>query len=267
MEILRNQLIILYYFFSAGAGAMDATVINGKIIAVDDRFGIVQALALKDKRIVATGSNTEVRKFADVNTKIIAGRTVVPDLIGNHSHWIRAAEHDELRLDGITLHAQALQMLAARMLAAKPDEWVSVLGGWSEEQFTDDPRGFPLAELDQIAPENPLALPSVYRYSDLNTAALRAAKIDVSTSNPRGGSIEKDASGKLTGVERGAGGVAFVAACIPKLMDEARLANARKLVNYLNALGVTACGDAGGRGMSAAHYEPYRQLASLCRPP
>jgi predicted amidohydrolase YtcJ len=55
--------------------------------------------------------------------------------------------------------------------------------------------------------------------------------------------------------------VAFVAARVPKLEAEARLANAKKLVNYLTSLGVTAWGDAGGRGMTAGHYEPYRQLA------
>ncbi len=60
---------------------------------------------------------------------------------------------------------------------------------------------------------------------------------------------------------RGAGGVAFVAGKVPKLEAEARMANVRKLVTYLNALGVTAWGDAGGRGMGAAHYAPYRELA------
>ena len=144
---------------------------------------------------------------------------------------------------------------------ARPGEWVTVLGGWSEEQFTDDARGFPLAELDKIAPDAPLALQSIYRHTYLNSAGLRAAKIDESTPNPPGGTIEKDASGKLTGVVRGAGGVAFIAGKVPKLESEARMANVRKLATYLNSLGITAWGDAGGRGMSAGHYEPYRQLA------
>ena len=39
------------------------------------------------------------------------------------------------------------------------------------------------------------------------------------------------------------------------------MANVRKLATYLNSLGITAWGDAGGRGMGASHYEPYRQLA------
>ncbi|MBM3342823.1 MAG: amidohydrolase [Betaproteobacteria bacterium] len=263
----RKCLILLSFLFyaclSPNAHAVDTLILNGKIVTVDDRFSIVQALAIKDKRVVATGSNAEVRKLADANTRVIdlKGRTVIPGLIDNHSHWIRAAEHDELRFDGVTSRAQALRMLNARVRAAKPGEWVSVLGGWSEEQFTDDARGFPLAELDQIAPDNPVVLQAIYRHSYLNSAALRAAKIDENTPNPPNGTIEKDAAGRLTGVVAGAGGVAFVAARIPKLMNEARLDNARRLVRYLNSLGVTAWGDAGGRGMSVSHYQPYQQLA------
>ncbi len=256
-------LFLLIVFSPFGAYAVDTILLNGKIVTVDDRFAIVQALAIKNQRVVATGSSADIRKLADSSTKVIDvnGRTVIPGLIDSHAHWVRAAEHDELRFDGVTLRAQALQSLAARVRASRPGEWVSVLGGWSEEQFTDDPRGFPLAELDKIAADTPLALQSVYRHTWLNSAGLRAAKIDESTPHPPNGTIEKDANGKPTGLVRGAGGVAFVAAKIPKLHDEARIANTRKLVTYLNALGVTAWGDAGGRGMDDEHYAPYRQLA------
>ena len=204
MENLYKYLILLLFLFSPWAAAMDTIVVNGKIITVDDRFTVVQALAIKNQRVVATGSNAEIRKLADASTKVIdvKGRTVIPGLIDNHSHWIRAAEHDELRFDGVTTRQQALAMLRERVRVAKPGEWVTVLGGWSEEQFTDDARGFPLVELDKLAPETPLAVQSIYNHTYLNTAGLRAAKIDETTPNPPGGTIEKDASGKLTGVVR-----------------------------------------------------------------
>src|SRR6185295_16657412 len=90
---------------------------------------------------------------------------------------------------------------------------------------------------------------------------LTAAKIDASTPNPPGGTIQKDASGKPTGLVNGAGGVAFVAARIPHDPPDVWLAHTRKLVGYLNSLGLTAWLDAGGRGMGAQHYEPYKHLA------
>ena len=247
----------------ASAQTADVVLVNGKIATVDDRFSIVQALAIKDRRVVATGSNEAVRKHAGAATRVIdlKGRTVIPGLIDNHSHWIRAAEHDELRFDGVTSRAQALKLLAERVASRKPGEWIVVLGGWSEEQFTDDARGFPLEELDRIAPNNPVALQAVYRHTYLNTAGLKAAGINEATPNPAGGTIEKDASGKPTGIVRGAGGVAFVAGLVPLKDRDAWLENTRRLATYLNSLGITAWGDAGGRGMGAKHYEPYQVLA------
>ena len=243
----------------------DLVLVNGKVVTVDDRFTIAQAVAIKGSRIVATGSTAAIRKLAGPNTKVIdaRGRTVIPGLIDNHAHFVRVAEkwHSEMRLDGVTSRAQAIKMLQQRVRAAKPGEWIAALGGWSEEQFTDDPRGFPLAELDQLAPNNPVALQAIYRHTYLNTAALKAAAIDEKTPNPRGGTIEKDASGKPTGIVVGAGAVAFVAAKVPLAEKQQWLQNARDVVAFLNSTGMTAWMDAGGRGMSAAHYEPYRYLA------
>lgn len=62
-------------------------------------------------------------------------------------------------------------------------------------------------------------------------------------------------------VASGAGGVAFIAAKVPLAEKERWLDNARNIAAYLNAMGLTAWMDAGGRGMSAEHYEPYKLLA------
>src|SRR5262245_48044528 len=181
------------------AAAADLVLVNGKIVTVDERFTIAQALAVKDQRIVAVGTNGEVRRQAGKSAKVIdlKGKTVISGLIDNHSHWIRAAEFDELRFDGVTSRRQALRLLTQRVQAAKPGEWMAVLGGWSEEQFTaDEARGFPLAELDRIAPDNPVVLQAVYNHSYLNSAALRATGIDATTADPPNGRIERDAQGR-----------------------------------------------------------------------
>lgn len=247
------------------AADADTLLVNGKIVTVDDRFRIAQAVAIKGQRVVAVGGNEEVRKLAGGSTKVIdlKGRTVIPGLIDNHAHFVRVAEkwHWEMRLDGITSRKQVLKMIEDRVRAAKAGEWIVALGGWSEEQFTDDPRGFPLAELDRLAPNNPVVLQAVYRHSYLNTAGLKAAGVDEKTPDPRNGKIEKDASGKPTGIVSGAGGVAFVAAKVPLAEKEQWLDNARKVATYLNSMGMTSWGDAGGRGMTAEHYEPYQLLA------
>ena len=205
----------------APAQPADTVLINGKIVTVDDRFTLAQALAIRAGRIVKVGTTDEIDALKGSSTRIIDlnGRAVIPGLIDNHSHWIRAAEHNELRFDGVTSRRRALEMLAERAAAARPGEWIVVLGGWSEEQFTDEARGFPLHELDGIAANNPVVLQAVYNHSYLNSAALAAANINSSTPDPQGGKIEKDASGKPTGMVRGPGGVAFVAAATPDQVD------------------------------------------------
>ncbi|MFL6799005.1 MAG: amidohydrolase [Xanthobacteraceae bacterium] len=238
-------------------------LINGKIVTVDDQFRVAQALAIQDGRVVKVGSSADIEALKGPGTRVIdlAGRTVLPGLIDNHAHWIRAAEHDELRFDGITSREQALALLAERIGKTPRGRWVVVLGGWSEEQFTDDPKGFSREELDGIAPNHPVVLQAIYNHSYLNSAALAAANVDASTADPPNGKIEKDASGNPTGFVDGPGGVAFVAAKIPLEDQDAWLANTRKLMGYLSSMGVTAWLDAGGRGMGAKHYEPFRQLA------
>jgi predicted amidohydrolase YtcJ len=106
-----------------------------------------------------------------------------------------------------------------------------------------------------------VALQAVYNHSYLNNAAMKLAKIDEKTPNPPGGTIEKDASGKPTGVVRGAGGVAFTAAQVPLPDRETWIENTKKLAADLNAMGITTWLDAGGRGMSPAHYESYKYLS------
>jgi predicted amidohydrolase YtcJ len=248
---------------AVAAERADTILLNGKIVTVDPRFSIAQAIAIRGERILAVGGNADVLEFQTRSTKVIdlKKQTVIPGLIDNHAHFIRAPEHDELRLDGVTLRSRALAMLAERVRAARPGEWIATLGGWAEDQFTDDPRGFTLEELDRIAPDNPVVLQAVYLQSYLNSAALKAAGIDSATPDPRGGTIEKDAAGRLTGVVRGPGGVAFVAAKIPLPDKEQWLANVRKFVTGLNAMGITAWYDAGGRGVDEQHYEAYRTLA------
>jgi predicted amidohydrolase YtcJ len=249
---------------SIAQDAADLVLTNGKIVTVDDRFTIAQALAIRGSRIVAVGSVADIDRLKGPQTKAIdlAGRTVIPGLIDNHAHWIRAAEHDEVRFDGVLSRARALKLIADRVGRTPPGEWIAVLGGWSEEQFVDNQQRFTRAELDAIAPNNPVALQSVYNHTILNTAGLKAVGIDAATADPARGKIEHDAKGEPTGLVNGAGAVAFVAAKIPHKDFDTWLKQARQLVSHLNSLGVTAWVDAGGRGLSEQHYEPFRVLAS-----
>jgi hypothetical protein len=72
----------------------DAVYLNGKILTANDRFEIVQALAVKDGRIIALGPNAKVRGLAGKNTRIVdlKGDTVLPGLYDNHIHFGEAVQ-------------------------------------------------------------------------------------------------------------------------------------------------------------------------------
>src|SRR5450759_3893810 len=201
-----NALALLLVTAVPAFAAEQADLIlhNGKIVTVDDYFTVAQAVAIKGERVMATGKNGEIAKLAGSGTRKIdlKGRTVIPGLIDNHAHFMRAVEywHQEIRLDGVTSRKQALEMIARKAQESKPGEGVLALGGWSIEQFADDRRGFTTAELDAVAPNNPVALQLIYFRIYTNTAGLKELGIDANTPNPPGGTIVKDANGQPTGV-------------------------------------------------------------------
>ena len=151
--------------------AADLILSNGKIITVDERFTIAQAVAIRGDSILAVGASQEISRLAGPNTRRIdlRGRAVVPGLIDNHMHLLRAANTwmRELRFDGVESRKQAIEMLRARAKAAGPGEWVYNIGGWAHQQFTDDPKPFTREELDRIAPDNPVKLGGMGHPADL----------------------------------------------------------------------------------------------------
>ena len=161
---------------------VDTVLTNGKILTVDADFAIVEALAIDAGRIVARGTTQQVTELAGPDTQVIdlAGATVIPGLLDNHFHFTRAVEtwHRQPRLDGVDSRREALEILAAKAQSLGAAEWMFVQGGWAPHQFADAPGGFTLAELDGVAPENPLFLTQSYSVVFANSLALEAVGLD-----------------------------------------------------------------------------------------
>ncbi len=257
------SVFLLFITYSAVAqNSADLILYNGKVITVDQQFRIVQAIAISKDKVIATGSSREMLKLKKQSTELIdlKGKTVIPGLIDNHAHFIRAPEHMELRLDGVLSRKQAVQMIEQAVAKAKAGDWVITIGGWSRTQFLDDSRAFNLAELDQISKTIPIVLQEVYLRTFLNSVAIEKLNLNENTPDPRGGKILKNAAGKLSGEIEGAGGVAFIAEKLPLPNPQEWQENVKTYASYLNRLGITAWYDAGGRGIDERHYQAYQSL-------
>jgi predicted amidohydrolase YtcJ len=209
----------------------DTILTNGRIITVDGRSTVANAVAVRGGRIVAVGSNDDVAALAAPATRRIdlRGRAVIPGLIDNHLHLLRAGTtwQYELRWDGIGSRRQALDLLRARVAATPRGEWIYTLGGWAVDQFADDSAPFAPAELDRIAPEHPVLLQESYYRSYLNTRAAQALGVDAPT-----GIVEEP-------------GIRALAARLPTASGAALETSSRAMIRALNAMGLTAVGSAG----------------------
>ena len=115
---LRRLLAILTAPGALAQQAADTIVTHGKILTVDAAFRTVEALAITNGRIVATGTSAEIARYAGRNTKVIdvAGATVIPGLIDNHFHFTRGVDtwHQQARFEGVDSRREALRILAAK---------------------------------------------------------------------------------------------------------------------------------------------------------
>jgi predicted amidohydrolase YtcJ len=210
----------------------DTIVTNGKILTVDADFRLVQALAIDGGRIVARGTSAEVARYAGPKTKVIdvKGATVIPGLIDNHFHFTRGVDtgHQQARFEGVDSRREALAMLAAKAASVPAAGWVMVQGGWTPRQFADAPGGFTLAELDGVAPKNPLFVQEGYSVVYANSLALKAVGLD-----PAGG-----ARRSATGLVSFQPPYALYDA-MPKTSPAQREQNLTDFLHEMNAVGLT----------------------------
>ncbi len=234
----------------------DVIYYNGKIATVDANFSIVSAMAIKDGRIVSTGTSEEIQKIGSADSKFIdlKGKTVIPGLIDNHLHFMRDAVRwaNEARIDGITNRAQALTIIREKALALKPAEPLLVPGGWGELQFADHPGAFTREELDQAAPSNPVVLQKSYMAIYMNSLAANESTSTKQDSDWVNG--PSDSRRERRGSSVGGGGEAranmravnrAVQSMTPNLTEEEKLSSISSFCGALNAMGLTSIYDVG----------------------
>jgi predicted amidohydrolase YtcJ len=239
---------------------------NGKI-ATNSKPYFVEALAVEDGKIGATGKNGEILRTKSSGTELIdlGGRTVIPGLNDSHLHMIRGGLHYnmELRWDGVPSLADALRMLREQGERTPAPQWVRVVGGWNEFQFAE--RRLPtLEEINEAAPDRPVFLLHLYNRAFLNAAALRAVGYTKDSPNPPGGEIQRDKKGNPTGllIARPNAGILYsTLARGPLLSYEDEMISTRHFMRELNRLGITSVVDAGGGFQN--YPDDYKVISDL----
>src|SRR5437016_4605569 len=185
----------------------DTVLLNGKILTVDIHFSTRAALAIRDGSIVALGSSAEMKRLAGPNSRVIdlQGHTVIPGLIDNHIHSIRAAQtfSTEVNWIGATSLAEGLARIHNAAQTMKPGSWLIVVTPPATIDTFKEKRRPTQAELVAAAPDNPVYVQLGYGWAMMTPRALEALKIASDADLPRGAKLEKDPAGKPTGVVTG----------------------------------------------------------------
>lgn len=237
---------------AGSAPAIDLILHNARLSTLDPNTPNANAFAVANGRFVAVGDEREIMPLRGANTRVIdaGGRRVIPGLNDSHLHVIREGlnYNMELRWDGVTSLADALEMVRQQARITPPPQWVRVVGGWNEYQFKE--RRLPtLAELNAAAPDTPVFILHLYDRALLNRAALRAVGYTKDTPTPPGAFIERDSNGEPTGllVAKPNAYILYKTLSLgPRLSPEDQLNSSRHYMRELNRLGVTSVIDAGG---------------------
>ncbi len=227
--------------------AADTLLVNGRILTLDARSQIVDALAIRDDVILATGDGAALRARAAPDTRIIdlGGRTVIPGLIDSHIHAIRAGRHFAVEVSwiGATSIAEALARIERAAAEAGPGRWIVVAGGWTPNQFAERRRPT-LAELTPAARHRPPYV-GIGGEADL-PAGLRLERGDDGTPS---GWISGDGTAITALYDR-----------LPRPTPAQSLEGTRRFFHALNRYGVTGVIDPGGHNLAPEDYETLFQL-------
>ena len=241
------------------AQTADIILLHGKILTLDERSSIREAMAVSEGRIAAFGSSMDIMKLAGRKTRVVdlRGRTVIPGLIDSHIHAIRAALSYSVEVNwiGASSLAEALGRVREAARRAKPGDWLIVAGGWTPEQF-EEKRRPTQAELADAAGEHPAYVQLFYGWALLTPAGLKALNIATDADVPPRGKLEEDANGNKTGGI--SGDTATITALFSRLPSpgfEQRVAGTRAFFRELNRLALTGVVDPGGFGMAPRDYQ------------
>ena len=183
--------------------AADLILFNGKLFTADPAHPTAEAIAVRGDRILAVGSDAEIKKLADTHTKLIdvQGHTVIPGLNDAHAHLsLVPGNQVDLETESYDPGWTDVKDAVAKAIVKAPTG--AFLSGTIGTTIFYDP-SIDRTALDKISLDHPLMLGTFDGHAlILNSAALERLGIGEDVRDPAGGRYERDAHGRLTGVVR-----------------------------------------------------------------
>ncbi len=239
-------------------GSADTVLLNGNVITVDTEFSIAQAIAVRNGRILAVGSNQQIRELVDKETKELdlGGKTVLPGIIDSHIHlaaWstTRPPLSLDLSYPFVKSIRDVVDLVREKAAELPKGEWIRGYG-WDESYFhewiQDHGRHPTRWDLDPVSPDHPVALSDFTggHVFWVNSKALEQAGIRKETPDPEGGDILRDAeTGEPTGILNEFGATRLVLKILPRWTPDQWRAGLLASISELNRLGITSITEPG----------------------
>jgi predicted amidohydrolase YtcJ len=270
--VLLSFAYLMSTTFPVGAGvqtfAADLIIVNANVHTLDASHPLAEAVAVFGERIVAVGSNEEIRRLAGARTRVVdaRGALVLPGFNDAHVHFLsggfQLSSVDLRDADTPREFAERIRRFASRLPKGR---WITG-GDWDHERWPNVKGNAPLPTkelIDSFTPDTPVFVNRLDGHMALaNSYALRLAGVTRSTPDPPGGVIVRDpASGEPTGVLKDAA-QNFVWKVVPEPSFDEKLEAARAATNHAAAHGVTSVQDMSA-GTTVGVYQALLERGEL----
>ncbi|WP_242928369.1 amidohydrolase [Pontibacter vulgaris] len=228
---------------SSSQTAADLIVYNGNVYTVNNSFGKAEAFAVKDGKILETGTSEAIRQKYTATEQVDAeGKTILPGLIDAHSHFYRyGLALQSADLVGTASFKEVVQKVTEQREKYPNAAWITGRG-WDQNDWAV--KEFPAKDtLDKLYPNTPVILTRIDGHAALaNQKALDLAGVTPQTKLV-GGLVEVE-KGKLTGILID-NAVDLVTTKIPEASEAEKRQALVNAENNCFAVGLTTVVDAG----------------------